>query len=153
MYSLYKLIKEYVKNKKLEVIMHFPHSSLDLPESIYEDSYLDKDELNKLTLKMGDILLLELFKYWDIEKVIARYSRIYVGVEKYWNPNEEVMSKYGMGAIYTKDLYGRKLHKCSDDFIKEAKNYYDKYKDKAKQLNLKNLCCRPFLKSQSTIKI
>lgn len=135
MYSLYKIIKEYAIINKFDVIMHFPHSSLDLPESIYKDSYLDKDELNQLTLKMGDVLLLELFKYWDFEKVIAKYSRIYVDVEKYWNHDEEVMSKYGMGAIYTKDLYGRKLHKCSEDFMKEAKDYYDRYHN-----NLKEKC-------------
>lgn len=135
MYSLYKLIKEYAKKKKLEVIMHFPHSSLDLPESIYKYSYLDKDELNKLTLKMGDVLLLELFKYWDFEQVIAKYSRLYVDVEKYWNLDKEIMSKYGMGAIYTKDLYERKLHKCNDDFIREAKDYYDSYHN-----NLKEKC-------------
>ena len=35
------------------------------------------------------------------------------------------MTKYGMGSIYKKDIYGNPLHKCNQEFIKVAKEYYD----------------------------
>ncbi len=40
------------------------------------------------------------------------------------------MAKFGMGAVYTKDVYGRPLRKRTEAFMKEAKQYYDAHHEK-----------------------
>ena len=119
------VIEEFARENNLKVVMHFPHSSLGVPDSFWKDVVIDQTSFTKINFLMSDLLLLELFEFWNYEKVIAPYSRLYVDVEKYWNDAEENMSKYGMGAIYTKDVYGKTLHKKSLEFVEEAKNYYE----------------------------
>ncbi len=118
------VIDEFANENNLKVVMHFPHSSLDVPPSFWKDVDIDETYFTKINLKMSDLHLLEIFKDWHYEKVIAPYSRLYVDVEKYWNERKEEMSKYGMGAVYSKDAYGKSLHKKSEEFIIEAKRYY-----------------------------
>lgn len=137
--SLKYVIKGILEEEKLELVMHFPHSSLDVPESFWNDVDITKDYFNKINLKMSDVLLLDLFSDWDFKKIIASYSRLYVDVEKYWDEEKESMSRYGMGAIYTKDLYGNKLHKKTSTFVKEAKSYYERYHEElSKACNSEN---------------
>ncbi|MGM9858905.1 MAG: N-formylglutamate amidohydrolase [Bacilli bacterium] len=128
--TLKDIISEFANVHNLKVLMHFPHSSLDVPDSFWEDVQINNDYFNHINLLMSDVLLLEYFKDWDYEKIIAPYSRLYVDVEKYWDHEKELMAKYGMGAIYTKDLYGNDLHIKSDNFIKEAKSYYDNHHER-----------------------
>ena len=125
--SLKSLIVDYVEKNNLKLILHFPHSSLAVPDSFWKDVDINKDYYNQINIKMSDVLLLELFNDWHYDKVIAPYSRLYVDVEKYWDDSKEIMFKYGMGAIYTKDMYGQKLHNKKGEFVKEAKEYYDNY--------------------------
>ena len=87
---------------------------------------------------MSDVWLLEYFKDWNYEKIIAPYSRLYVDVEKYWDEDKELMAKHGMGAIYTKDIYGKDLHIKSNKFISEAKAYYDMNNDLLNEIKLWN---------------
>lgn len=122
---LRNIIDSFAKENDLEIIMHFPHSSLDVSPSFWEDVSISKEYFREINLKMSDLLLLELFKEWPYKKVIAPYSRLYVDVEKYWDERKEEMAKYGMGAIYKKDIYGKPLHRCNQEFIKEGKEYYD----------------------------
>ncbi len=136
LYQLYKnkplksLIDEFAKEFNLKIVMHFPHSSLDVPKSFFKDVDIDLTYFQKINLKMSDLLLLDLFKDWNYEKVIAPFSRLYVDVEKYWDDEKEIMAKHGMGAIYTKDINGNILHKKTKEFILEAKQYYEDYHDK-----------------------
>jgi len=121
------VIEEFARENNLKVVMHFPHSSLEVAASFWKDVDIDKAYFTKINLLMSDLFLLDLFKDWNYEKVIAPYSRLYVDVEKYWNDAEEVMSKYGMGAIYTKDINGQPLHKKTSEFVEEAKRYYEEH--------------------------
>ena len=125
-----KVIDRYANKYGLKVILHFPHSSLDVPDSIYDDLLIGKEKFTFLNLKMSDVLLLELFKGWDYEKIIAPYSRLYVDVERYWDESLEAMAKFGMGPVYEKDLYGKPLHKKEEGFMEEAKKYYEQYQEK-----------------------
>ncbi len=132
------LISNFAKNHHLKIIMHFPHSSLKVKKSIYKDLYIEKNEFNFLNLKMSDVLLLDLFKNWPYKKIIAKYSRLYVDVEKYWDDKKEIMAKYGMGAIYQKDLYGNPLHKKEKNFCKKGQKYYNLHHKKLiKACNIK----------------
>ena len=124
---------EYIGDMfNLEVVLHIPHASTELPSGFYDDlDCLDHqkrryiDLMHASNIKMSDVLLLDRVKDYRFKKVIAKYSRLYVDVEKYWDDSKEEMSKYGMGAIYRKDIYGNPIHKCTDTFRKEAKKYYD----------------------------
>ena len=128
--TLKDLISEFAKENNLKIVMHFPHSSLDVPDSFWDDVNINKEYFLHINLLMSDVLLLEYFKDWEYEKIIAPYSRLYVDVEKYWDEDKELMAKHGMGAIYTKDIYGNDLHIKSNKFIKEAKAYYDKHHER-----------------------
>ena len=79
------VIEEFARENNLKVVMHFPHSSLGVPDSFWKDVVIDQTSFTKINFLMSDLLLLELFEFWNYEKVIAPYSRLYVDVEKYWN--------------------------------------------------------------------
>lgn len=132
--SLRKTIDSFAKENDLEIILHIPHSSLDVPPSFWKDVTISKEYFTAINLKMSDLLLLDLFKDWPYKKIIAPYSRLYVDVEKYWDEEKEVMAKYGMGAIYKKDIYGNPLHKITKEFLLEGKNYYDNHHKKLSEI-------------------
>ena len=87
--TLKDLISEFAKENNLKIIMHFPHSSLDVPDSFWDDVNINKEYFTHINLLMSDVLLLEYFKDWDYEKIIAPYSRLYVDVEKYWDEDSK----------------------------------------------------------------
>lgn len=122
---LQEVVRQYAEEHNLKVVMHFPHSSLAVPASFWEDVGIDKGYFDFINLQMSDLCLLDLFSSWDFEKVIAPYSRLYVDVEKYWDEAKEPMAKFGMGAVYSKDIFGNDLHKRTPLFMAEAKEYYD----------------------------
>lgn len=113
------------------IVFHVPHASNVLPESFFKDCQaFDKGKrqhLREVSLKMGDLLLLDLIKEMNPEFLIvaAPYSRIYCDVEKYWDEDKEVMARYGMGAVYRKDCFGHPLHQQTPAFMEEAKAYYE----------------------------
>lgn len=125
--SLKSLIERFAEERRLKIVVHFPHSSLEVPDSFWEDVDIDRSYFRFINLKMSDLLLVDLFADWGEERVIAPYSRLYVDVEKYWDEDREIMSKYGMGAVYEKDVFGRALHRRTAPFMKEAKTYYDSH--------------------------
>ena len=84
-------------------------------------------ELYLTNLKMSDVLLLELVKGLPYEKAVAPYSRLYCDVERYWDDSKERMSKYGMGAVYTKDYLGRTLRRENKEYKAKVKEYYDRH--------------------------
>ncbi len=132
--SLRETIDSFAKENDLEIILHIPHSSLDVPLSFWKDVTISKEYFAAINLKMSDLLLLDLFKDWPYQKIIAPYSRLYVDVEKYWDEEKEIMSKYGMGAIYKKDIYGNPLHKITPEFLLEGKAYYDNHHKKLSEI-------------------
>lgn len=67
--ELREMIEETAKKRRTKVVMHFLHSSLEIPESAYYDFVQTKEAINRLTIKMGDVLLLDLFKYWNFKKL------------------------------------------------------------------------------------
>lgn len=124
------IIDSYARKKKAKIIMHFPHSSLEVPNSFWDDVEISEGHFRKINLLMSDLHLLELFADWPYEKVVAPYSRLYVDVEKYWDEEKEEMASFGMGAVYSKDLFGEKLHQRNPSFLLEAKAYYDEHQEK-----------------------
>ena len=125
---------EHLSKKYGKIIFHIPHASTELPDEFFEglESPFVKEgkgttELYVTNLKMSDVLLLDLIKGLPYEKVVAPYSRLYCDVERYWDDAKESMSKYGMGAVYTKDYLGRTIRKEDEDYKAKVKEYYDKH--------------------------
>ncbi len=125
---------ERLSKKFGKIIFHIPHASTELPDEFFEglEPPFVKEgkgttELYFTNLKMSDVLLLELVKGLPYEKVVAPYSRLYCDVERYWDDDKEVMSKYGMGAVYTKDYLGRTLRKEDKEYKAKVKEYYDRH--------------------------
>lgn len=65
------VIEEFARENNLKVVMHFPHSSLGVPDSFWKDVVIDQTSFTKINFLMSDLLLLELFEFWNYEKVIA----------------------------------------------------------------------------------
>ena len=125
---------EHISKRYGKIIFHIPHASTELPDDFFEglEPPFVKEgkgttELYFTNLKMSDVLLLDLVKGLPYEKVVAPYSRLYCDVERYWDDNKERMSKYGMGAVYTKDYLGRALRRENKEYKAKVKKYYDRH--------------------------
>ncbi len=125
---------EYLSKRFGKIIFHIPHASTELPDDFFEGlepPFIKEGkgttELYLTNLKMSDVLLLDLVKGLPYEKVVAPYSRLYCDVERYWDDDKETMSKYGMGAVYTKDYLERALRKENKKYKVKVKEYYDRH--------------------------
>ena len=94
------------------LIMHIPHSSLNIPDI---DKYLiNQDELINENIKLTDLCTDVIFDIGDdVSKLIFPYSRLYCDVERLPDVDEE-MFQYGRGIYYTKTDDGRDLRKVDD---------------------------------------
>lgn len=125
---------EHLSKRFGKIIFHIPHASTELPDEFFEglESPFAREgkgttELYLTNLKMSDVLLLDLVKGLPYEKVVAPYSRLYCDVERYWDDAKEMMSKHGMGVVYTKDYLGRTLRKENQEYKAKVKEYYDRH--------------------------
>ena len=115
-----------MKNK---IILHLPHSSLELPDLFYnKDLMATQDEVDKLNFEITDLYTDDLFNIDKYDSVKAKYSRIFCDVERFPNDKKEEMSKFGRGMIYTKDLRGKVIRKPNKNYRNEIlNNYYKQY--------------------------
>ena len=96
-------------NKKL--ILHIPHSSTIIPQK--EDYTVEDALLEKEMLKLNDWYTDELFASTEDISVVAPFSRIFCDAERFADDSQEVMAKYGMGALYEKCDNGQSLRSLS----------------------------------------
>ena len=111
----------------MNILLHMPHVSLDVPDEFYEGLLISKNKFHKYNLEMTDLGVDELFKGFDYIKVMPKYSRLYCDVERYRDDSKEIMSKYGEGVIYTKLYDGTLFHRHNDEYKNKALSYYDEY--------------------------
>ena len=82
-----------------KLLLHIPHASVVIP---FYDGYInDQLKIEKEQLKLTDWYTDELFFSSSDALIKAPFSRIFCDVERFENDADEVMSKYGMGAVYT----------------------------------------------------
>ncbi len=93
------------------IILHIPHSSTLIPKEVREQFVLTDEELASEQLKLVDLHTKDLFYSGEFPKVEAEVSRLVCDVERFLDPQQEPMSQYGMGAIYTKTLEGLPLRR------------------------------------------
>ncbi len=111
------------------MILHIPHSSLNIPENLRDQFILSDEALRAELLLMTDLYTDELYDFPGAKPVIFPMSRLLVDVERFVDDNLEPMSKRGMGKIYTLTASGNKLKrnlspKEIEDLIIE---HYDKH--------------------------
>lgn len=85
-------------------LFHIPHAGTCIPQDVRETILLDDVELQLELLRMTDWFTDDLFDLTDerVLRVVFPYSRLVSDPERFADDQHEVMSRRGMGAIYTR---------------------------------------------------
>jgi len=111
------------------ILFHIPHSSLKIPNKYWKICLKDKEYINKTNIFFCDYLVDNLIPD-KCHKLIFKYSRLFCDVEKFREDSKEVMSKKGMGVIYTNDC-DNIITKPNKKYKRQIlKSYYDKHQNK-----------------------
>ena len=103
---------------KINIILHIPHASTNIP---FRDVYLiRKGLLEKEILKLADWYTDDLFQCDNTIIVQADFSRIFCDMERFADDKKETMAQFGMGVLYEKTDSGRHLEESSN---KKLKNF------------------------------
>ena len=110
------------------LLIHLPHSSVHISDDDRRDILLDESELQAELLKLTDRYTDELFDYQGVVIHKNLNSRIVIDPERFRSEKDEIMSQFGMGAIYTRSVSGKLIKNISEDRREELmKKYYDPY--------------------------
>jgi N-formylglutamate deformylase len=109
-----------------KIILHIPHSSVNMP---LLDGYIqDADKIHNELIKLTDWYTDELFYSESDSMIIAPFSRIFCDVERFENVEDEIMSKVGMGVLYESCDDGSLLRKVSTALSSRIiRDYYWKH--------------------------
>lgn len=125
---LSQMRKSFKKSTPSKYIIHIPHASLDIPKDFKKNLLVPEGYFNKENIFISDYKV-DNFVPNNFPNIVKfKYSRMFCDVEKYLDDSQEEMSKYGMGALYTKDSNGKefvKRNKKDDEYI--INNYYKKH--------------------------
>jgi N-formylglutamate amidohydrolase len=98
-----------MSNANSPLVLHIPHSSTVIPDGVRSTLLLTDAEVRQELLRMTDAHTDELFGCDGIASVRFPVSRIVVDPERFENDSAEVMSRVGMGVVYTRTCDGRPL--------------------------------------------
>ena len=116
---------------KKKIILHIPHSSINIP---IEGGYLvDKAILDKEILKLTDWYTADLFHSEVEDMIIADFSRIYCDPERFSDDTQEIMANFGMGVLYEKSDDGVTIRNVTPEYREKVLNDY--YKPHHAKLN------------------
>ncbi len=93
------------------VIIHVPHSSVEIPEHLRPHFLLSDEALERERIAMTDHHTLDLFgrNFAHCEIVSFPVSRLVVDPERFVDDEKESMAAIGMGVVYTRTSDGRDL--------------------------------------------
>ena len=88
-----------------DLLIHVPHASTFIPEDVWQEFLVPKDQVEAEALASADLYTDEMARQaWPQAKIVqAQVSRIVVDVERYDDDNKEEMAAVGRGALYTHD--------------------------------------------------
>jgi N-formylglutamate amidohydrolase len=129
------------------VLLHVPHGSEVLPElsawgvregvSVTDLSVEEQAREAKTLCDTGCLEIVRELREEDLGRVsvfAARFSRIWLDVERFRDPEHEEMSAVGMGAIYERTSDGELLRESWTDAVREeVLRHYDTYHDRLKR--------------------
>lgn len=123
------------------IILHIPHSSINIPSNIRLQFCLSDPDLDSEILKMTDHYTNELFDIESADKIIFPVSRLVLDPERFADDNLEPMSKIGMGVVYnqTSDLKSLRHNITKEDKELLINTYYHPHHEKL------NKACKNFL--------
>lgn len=114
-----------------QLILHIPHSSINIP---FNDGYVVTEEfLESELLKLTDWYTDDLFYSEQEITVTADFSRIFCDPERFPDDSQEIMSKYGMGVLYEKSDSNAILRIISQELRERILSEY--YRPHHKKLN------------------
>ncbi len=90
-------------------IIHVPHASTVIPDDVRATFCLTDDELQTELIRMTDWYTDELFAVPGIACLHYPVSRLVVDPERFVDDDRELMSRVGMGAVYTRTSFGTPL--------------------------------------------
>jgi N-formylglutamate amidohydrolase len=99
-----------------KLVLHIPHSSTTIPK--VEGYIVSQSILNSEILKLTDWYTDDLFQNNIDKDVLAPFSRIFCDVERFSEDEKEVMSKFGMGALYTTLDNGEEMREVTTELRK-----------------------------------
>lgn len=112
-----------------KIIIHIPHSSKLIPEDIRKDIKLSDEELNKEINIVTDLYTDKIFNGEDVMRF--KYSRLVCDVERFSDDRKEIMSRKGMGAVYTVTSQGKVLREITKESREDIiEKYYKPYHKK-----------------------
>lgn len=111
------------------ILFHVPHSSLKIPKQYWDICIKDKQYIKRTNIFLCDYLTDELIPN-KCHKLVFKYSRLFCDIEKFKDDSKEIMSKKGMGVIYTKDCDNTITIPNKQYKKLVLKSYYDKYHNK-----------------------
>jgi N-formylglutamate amidohydrolase len=129
-----------VMNLENKLILHIPHSSINIPTM---DGYLvDANSLANEMLKLTDWYTDDLFYSIDDEMIKAEFSRIFCDVERFSDDAQEIMAQFGMGVLYEKNDDGEVIRIVTPELKQKVLNdfywqHHNKFSEAVNsQLNL-----------------
>ena len=120
------------------ILLHIPHSGTKMPKMFWNRIILSKEAVLDFQHKMEDTKTNKLFHVKDCKKIVFPYARIFCDVEKFVDDKKEIMSKFGMGVIYQKNLNQQKFINVDEKYKQFVlNNFYFKYHAKLDKLSTK----------------
>ena len=112
-----------------KLILHIPHSSTHIP--LVDGYVVAETQLELEIIKLTDWHTADLFESKNDIEVIAPFSRIFCDVERFSDDSKEVMSKFGMGMLYTTLDCGDEMRKVTPKLREKIlKEYYNVHHEK-----------------------
>lgn len=111
------------------ILFHVPHSALKIPKQYWNICIKDQNYIERTNKFLSDYLTDKLIPN-KCRKLVFKYSRLFCDVEKFKDDSKEIMSKKGMGVIYTNDCDTTIAIPNKKYKSKVLKSYYDKHHNK-----------------------
>lgn len=111
------------------ILFHVPHSALKIPRQYWDICIKNQNYIKRTNKFLSDYLTDKLIPN-KCHKLVFKYSRLFCDVEKFKDDSKEIMSKKGMGVIYTNDCDTAIAILNKKYKSKVLKSYYDKHHNK-----------------------
>lgn len=113
------------------LIVHIPHSSMYFPVEYAGSFSADSETIKRNLIALTDFATDDLFCHPQHQnRLIFPISRLLCDVERFRSDDDEIMSKRGMGVVYTHGAYGELLRSNSETLrIEILERYYDTHHD------------------------
>ncbi len=120
-----------------KILIHIPHAKTKLPINYRQKVIISPTAFNNFLFDIADLYVDKLTDN-TFKKICPKYSRVFCDVERFADDNKEIMSKFGMGMIYTKTHEGMDFFQKTNQYVQKIKTtYYDKYHEKLNTITTK----------------